>query len=152
MANQAPFENSQFVVSYELLQLLQWLIDHEPDAMKNIITVALNNGLDEQISSSISQQQQSNEELQQSVVDFFALLETLMHEALFEEDRNINQQRSILPEIDHIDIQACDKNTVAMSAAKASAIIENNNQVNAKDILCRELLKHWKPYKKRQNH
>src|SRR3972149_2629664 len=35
-------ENSQFVLSYELLCLLRWFVDHDADKLKKLITKAIN--------------------------------------------------------------------------------------------------------------
>jgi hypothetical protein len=39
-----------------------------------------------------------------------------------------------------------------MSIAKATSIIEKNENEDAKDVLCKELLKQWSPNKKRSLH
>lgn len=155
MTNQGPFDNNnQFVVSYELLQLLQWLIDYEQEPLKKLITRSLHNGLQNHLNNPMlnPKNQQSIEELQLNVVDFFALLEVMMHEIVNEDEVTNILQRTMLPAIDHIDSSMCDNNTMAVSIAKARTAVENKTGENPKDVLCKELLKRWKPSKKPYAH
>lgn len=149
MNNQGPNDSNQFVVSYELLQLFRWLFEHEQETLKKVMARALKNGLQEQLYSHLkSAEAESTEELQQSIVDFFALLETLLYELINENEVKRIMQRNILPAIDHIDAAACDNSTVALSIAKATSLCENDPRKDPKEILFKELLKRWKPAKK----
>ena len=38
-------DSDQFVLSYELLQLMEWLLESEPEALKKLIKKSLKNGL-----------------------------------------------------------------------------------------------------------
>jgi len=134
-------DNNQFVVSPELLQLLQWLFENEQPALKKLVAQSLQRGL--QLNP-----QESPAELQQSVVDFFALLDTLLYEVLQEQDVKKIMERHLLPAIDHIDSTACDTATLAMSVEKTTASCQEHPHQNPKEILCKELLKRWKPSKK----
>ena len=147
-------DNNQFVVSYELLQLLQWLIDYEQESIKKLITRSLHNGLQNQLNSPLRDLRNPHniEELQQNVVDFFALFEAMMLEIVNEDEVTNVLQRTMLPAIDHIDSSMCDNNTVAVSIAKARSAMENKTGENPKDVLCKELLKRWKPSKKPYAH
>jgi hypothetical protein len=152
MAQQGPFDNdnSQFVVSHELLQLFKWLFEHEQEALKKIVGRALRNGLHETLV--YAPDYESPEELQQSVVDFFALLETLLYELINEAEVKKVIQRDLIPALDHIDLTACDDATVAMSAAKVTSMLEEDPLKDPKVALCKELLKRWKPSKKLNPH
>ncbi len=147
MNNQEPFDNddSQFVVSFELLCLLQWLFENEQETMKKLINKAFSNGLFEKLHR---RERKCQEELQQSVLDFFSLLETLLYELLSEDEVKKIVQRNLMPSIDKIDSILYNDSNLAASVAKATAAYENNPKQNPNDILCKELLKHWKPSKK----
>lgn len=151
MFDQGPFDNdnSQFVVSYELLQLFRWLFENEQESLKKLIEKALLNGLnDKLITLSSNKNNHSNHELQQSIVDFFALLETILYEITNENEVKKVVERNLIPAIDHIDSSVCDNKTVNSSVARAATLCQNNPNENPKEILCKELLKRWKPNKK----
>ncbi len=142
-------DTQQFIASYELLQLLQWLFDHEQEALKRIINRALHQGLGEHLVRTSHQQgQQSTEELQQNIVDFFSLLETLLHEVIHEDTVKTVLQHTMLPAIKHLDTTLCDQTTLAMSIAKATTASTSTKQ----EVLFKELLKRWKPNKKLSSH
>lgn len=144
--------NNQFVVSYELLHLFRWLFDHEQETMKKLMTKSLRNGLSDKLYAIQAHKEETTQEIQQSVVDFFALLETLLYEIINEEEVRRIVQRNLIPAIDHIDATVCDTATVALSLAKATSALENNPNTNAKEVLCKELLRRWKPAKKLSTH
>ncbi len=150
MNNQGPFDNNQFVVSYELLLLLRWLLDHEHESLKKLITKSLRNGLNNHLKETAPDlnDEATAAELQQNIIDFFVLIEALMLESVNEDMIKTTLQRTLIPAIDHIDSQLCDMDSVAMSIAKATSALHNNSGKNPKDVLCKELLKRWKPAKK----
>ncbi len=148
-----PFDHDmqQFVVSFQLLQLLRWLFEREQDALKKLVGRALKNGLDEMLLQS-AQCEENEEELQQSIIEFFSLLETVMYESLHEDEAKKLKERILIPAADHIDTAACDDMLVAVSVAKAASTVESNPYADPKEALCRELLKRWKPSKKLSMH
>jgi hypothetical protein len=142
-------QDTHFVLSLELLNLLKWLLEHEPSALKKIITTALRNGLQDTINKKDTLTTHcSSEELQHHVVEFFSLLEALLLESLYEDETEQALQRTLIPAIKYIDAQTCDQLSIASSIAKATASYGAKSQKNLKEILCKELLKRWKPEKK----
>lgn len=144
-------DNRQFIISYELLQLFRWLFENEQETLRNMIEQALNDGLEDRLNkASKSSDQELSDELQQSVVDYFSLLETFLYELVNEHEVKKVMQNNIIPEAAHIDITACDKNIISLSVAKATSSYNSKNadKETPKNILCRELLKRWKPSKK----
>lgn len=143
MAHNNPFDDGQFVISYELLSLLQWLIENEQETLKKMVLRATlhNNG-----------PIQHGEDVQQTIIDFFALLDALVAETSQEQEVQKVLQRVMIPAIDHIDTSMCDSNAVALSVAKAQLALENKTGENPKEVLCKELLKRWKPHKKPYAH
>ncbi len=151
--NNGPFDNDtqQFVVSFQLLQLLRWLFEHEQETLKKVVNRALKNGLDEMLFQPAGRCE-SEDELQQSIVEFFSLLETLLYESLHEDETKKLKERILIPAVDHIDAAVCDDTLVALSVAKAASAIESNPYEDPKEVLCKELLKRWKPSKKLSMH
>lgn len=138
--------NSQFVLSYELLVLLRWLIDHDSDKLKKIIGTALKSGLQEELQ--LLDNTENNEELgelQHSITDFLGGLEALLIETASEHIKEKARQQKLLPAIDQIDTNHCDNTTLRFSLEKATAHLAENPDANAKDQLFNELLKRWKP-------
>ncbi len=151
-----PFDNdkatqNQFVLSYELLYLLQWLIEYEADTLKKMITRAVKVGFKEksEISHDVVELQVSDS-IQQSIVDFLGLLDSLLLEV--QHDYNIQKilHQNLVPALKQIDSTVCDSATVESSLEKTSAKIEHSPE-QAQEILFKEILKRWKPHKKNLN-
>ena len=148
MNNESLFENNHLIVSYELLQLLRWIITTEPEALKIIMHHAMQDGFMEQITRARSSQefQQSNEELQQTVIEFFDLLETELQEAAMNSNGEVQSVQTVLsPALEHVDSILCDEETLAVSVAQASSKLNSHTPQQAKEMLCKELLKNWRP-------
>ncbi len=145
--------NNQLSLSYELLFLLQWLLDQEPERLKGLISYALSHGLKENLKEGAKiADLQTSEELQYTIVDFLKLLEALLQEALAEQAMKTIMEKKLMPAIDQIDNKACDEATVQFSIEKASSRLERNPTANPQEILFNELLKCWKPSKKAISH
>lgn len=142
-------DNTHFVISYELLQLLQWLLENEQESLKKIIHKALGQGLEKKLQTLKSaHHEQNGQELQQNIIDFFSLLEILMTETINEHNFDDIMQRSMIPEIDHIDMHMYESDAVNSSIAKATSAAKSNKGQNPQEVLYKELLRRWKPAKK----
>lgn len=144
-----PFDNDlqQFVVSFQLLQLMRWLVEHEQEGLKKLIGRSLKDGLEEVLFYP-AERDESDEELQQTIVEFFSLLESVLYEHVHEDEAKKLKKRVLIPAADHVDTAACDDTILAVSLDKAASTLENNPLEDSKEVLCRELLKRWKPAKK----
>jgi len=136
--------SDQFVLSQELVQLMEWIVEHEADSLKKVIAHALAKG------SRIRKEKKeqfaySQEDLQNSVIDFFSLMELLMIEITNEHDVSHIIQKNILPAINHVDSSACDYTTIQSCATAATNKIERKPEQNVKELFLKELLKRWKP-------
>ncbi len=145
--NNNPFDNDahQCVVSYQLLQLLRWLFEHEQEALKRVVAHAVKHGLDESLFQPVHAYE-SDEELQHSIMEFLSLMEALLYEVMREGE--FKKVSVTIPAIDNIDAAACDDNLVAMSVAQACTAMQKNPYQDPKELLCKVLLKRWKPSKK----
>lgn len=153
MNNQGPFDNDiqQFVVSLQLLQLLRWLFEHEQEALKRIVSRSLKRGLDD-LMFTPAERTETDDDLNQSIAEFFSLLEALLYESLYEDEAKKITSRLFIPAIEHFDGTECDDSLVALSIEKAASTLENNPYEDPKEVLCKELLKQWKPSKKLTTH
>lgn len=143
-------DNNQLVVSYKLILLLQWLTEHEHHALKKLITKALQEGLSQEFVAlqAATADDLDNDVLQQNIINFFELLEQLIYQIYNEEHIKEVIQRSMIPALDHLDTALVkDMQALEVSIAKATSAISDKPGKNAKEVLCKELLKNWKPQK-----
>jgi len=140
--------NNQFVISYELLYLLQWIVEHGSQELKQLVGKALAAGLRERMHHTDSDVHISEEMQDYSIVDFFSLLETLLVETINEQAMLKAQEKNLMPALEHIDSTVCDTATVRSSLEKATTKMNKNPDANAQQLLFEELLKRWKPNKK----
>lgn len=144
-----PNDNAQFVLSHELLYLLQWLIEHDTNKLKKIITKAVASGLREKMQKVDNTAELNlSEDMHHSIIDFFELLEELLLDAINEHVAQKAREKNLLPAIDQIDSTVCDDATVRFSVEKATKKMELNPNANPKEQLLKELLKRWKPHNK----
>lgn len=152
MNQQGPFDGYHFVISHELLKLLEWLMDHEQESLGKLVKRIVHQ--DAFIHAQIDPHAQE-EDLQQSIVDFFAMLDSLVNESLHNEEAETIIQRLRLPALDNLDTRLYDAATVATSiekATQAAVKAEKSHKLSKKvatpkDVLCKELLRRWKPHK-----
>ena len=142
------FENSQCVISYRLLKLLQWLVEHEQEGLKALIVRSIHAGVNITPEKSLSNDIELESELQQSVVDYFSLLEILLSEVVDEDGLKQTMQRQLIPALDRIDSSFCDSATVASSIDKIVSRPIPHSKEMVKQVVFKELLKRWKPAKK----
>ena len=139
----------QFVLSYELLNLLQWLVENESEALKKIINRAVKNGFKGKTEGKNNLiELQIDDNVQQSMVEFLGLMDILLTEA--HDDHSVQRilERNTIPALDHIDTTVCNNEIVASSIEKMKMAVINNSPDNPQDVLFKELLKRWKPAKK----
>ena len=142
-------ETCQVTLSYELLHLMQWLIEHEPEKIKSIIAQAMEDGLKDELKTlGNSAAREVSETVRYSVVDFLELLEVLLQEVSNEHTLKSVLEKKLMPAFDHIDSTACDIETVQTSVEQASSQFERNPKKNPQELLFKELLRTWKPNKK----
>ncbi len=133
----------QFVLSQELVQLMEWILEHEADGLKRVIARAIAKGMHKRDKhESIAY---NPEDYQHSVIDFFSLMELLMIEVTSEHSVSRILQKNLLPAVDHVDNSACDVATIQSSATFATSKAERKPQQYARDVFLKELLKRWKP-------
>ncbi len=145
-------DSNQMNISYELLMLLQWMLEHEQETIKKLISRSLHTGLQKQLEMVTSQRerQQAAVELQDSIIDFFMLLENQIHDLMNEDHTQEVIQRNMLPALKQVDARTYSHGALENSIAKAEAAFCKSEVGNPKEILCKELLKRWKPSKKMQ--
>lgn len=141
-------DTQQITLSYELLQLLAWLTENEPDKLKKLVKYAYNNGLKEEFAYTRRSKEISlADTMQYTLSDFLNLFEIILQEVAEENTLKKVVEKKLLPALDHIDTMACDTATVQTSLEKATSKIESHPQINPEELLFQELLRSWKPKK-----
>ncbi len=151
--NSPQKNNAQFVLSYELLALLRWLVDNNMDALKKIIGHAISAGLQEELQKIENADDMTYlHELQHSITDFLTTFETLLIEAVSERLKQKTEYKDLAPELEKIDKTMCDIATVSFSLEETAAQLEDNPHKNPKELLFQELLRNWQPSNKKMKH
>jgi len=144
--NGSSRNNTQFVLSYELLVLLRWLVDQHEETLKNIVEHALSTGLHEELQKiEHTEDVPYLHEIQHSISDFLTTLESILIEAEAARMRQKTQYKDLAPALDKIDATICDQAIVDVSIEEATSKLENNPKANPKELVFKELLRHWKP-------
>ncbi len=150
MQNNDQFDNQhQFVVSYELLALILWIINNEDASLKRLVKKAFASGLKKElVQIPPSNDTELLEEAQQGIIDFFGILETHLLDAMHEQSVQQAMEKDLLPTIDHIDTAHCDDIVLRKSIETATNEQKNYSKEQAQKVLFKELLRNWKPHKK----
>lgn len=138
------------LLSFELLYLLQWLIEHETDSLKTLIEQATKNGFKKRTiqSNDFVELQFNDPNIQSSIVEFLGLMDSLLLEIESEHSVENVINRASLPALKQIDSTFCDDDLVQASVEKTTTRLKHHPNENPKETLCRELLRRWKPAKK----
>ncbi len=137
--------DNHFVVSQELLIVMQYLIEYYSDDLKDLIKKALSRKIH-------NNEPFDAQEAQETILDFLTLLELLAYENNQEFKVNQQLQKQLMPSIDHIDLRSFDSSIVDASIEQTTQEIEQHPQKNPQEILFKEILKQWKPHKKTNSH
>jgi primosomal protein N' len=156
--NNNSFDNQsdQFVLSQELVQLMDWIIKHNAEGLKKVIEVAISKARSERKRKKAKQELYDselyeNDELQGSIIDFFSLLEKSLYEVESQHSAESYIQKQLMPAIEHVDTSVCDELTLSNCAALTANKVKKQPKKDAKDLFLKELLKLWKPGKGKKN-
>jgi hypothetical protein len=143
--------NSQLVLSRELLALLRWIVENDSPKIRRLIEKAMASGLDEQIRSELNDTRFIDDESDAhvSIIEFLGLMETFLFEAMKESTTRKAVQKKLIPTIDQIDSTLCDDATVRFSVEKATEKKTFTAGETPKEVLFKELLRRWKPQNKK---
>ncbi|MDP3889582.1 MAG: hypothetical protein Q8Q25_03515 [bacterium] len=153
MIDNGDFPNTKqgyFSLSYELLCLLRWLVQHDHDKLKKIITQAVADGLKNELQKidTATELNLLTADIQDNIVDFFGLMELLLLEAMNDQIEKKAREKNLMATIDKIDTSLCDDATVRFSIEKTTKKLDLDPNINAREQLFKELLKRWKPHNK----
>ena len=140
----------QFIVSYELLYILQWLMIYEKEALAQLVHKAFIQGSQAASQYEHQDHHEETEQLQSSVIDFFSFLENEVDNVAQAESIKHIMEKNLIKTLDHIDPKVFDPAIIkaCMMATAEKVHPERNHQ--AKDYFLKQLLRKWTP-KKDQN-
>lgn len=146
-------KDEQFAVSYELLCLLRWLVEHDSDRLKKMVSRAVAKGLNEKIQHiQAYDDQEALEDAHDNMIEFFSTLESLLIETIQEQSVQNNVQKGLIPVIEYIDSTACEDSLVQESIEKVHTQLSCKSNENVQEVFLKEMLKNWKPVKKNVVH
>lgn len=153
-SNMGGDNSGHCLLSYELLLLIEWLIEHDKEKFKMIIDKALRSGLKQKLANKdiTAYGQQVKEQAQYTIIDFFGLLENVLADSLQKATITSASEKQLLSTLDHLDATVCDKEALRGTIAKTATKLQKNPCDNPQQILFEELLKSWKPGKKNLTH
>jgi len=147
-ATKSSEATSFFVLSEELIRLLQWLAEHEQESLKKIIKHAIDHGNIEprEIVVKSSPDEKIPEKIHEHMITFLMLLDTLLNETIAEHGAAQEVHRVLIPALDAIDRSHHHDQALSRSLAKATEALTHTDK-DPKEILCKELLRQWHPHK-----
>jgi predicted P-loop ATPase len=152
MKHDTFFEDDQFVISYELLHVLHWLLKYEEAEMSRLITQAFIKGCEDKIhQQDVYAKIQHSDELQNSVVNFFSFLEEHIAAISNSENNRKIMDQNIIKALDHIDPKRFDYETIKSTVLATAEKINPKSKKNPKDLFLKELLRQWNPKKEKSN-
>lgn len=144
--------DDQFAISYEILCLLRWLVDNEPEKLKRMITRAAQRGLKEKMNEIKNfSEKEALADAHENMIEFFSILEAMLEDTMDEETTKTAFAYHLLPALAHIDAQVCGNNLIRESLEKIDRT-RKNDQRQPQEILLQEILKQWKPSKRTEIH
>jgi len=151
MSRENFMDSDQFVISYELLHLLHWLVQYEPELLKELITKSFLQGIEDSLEKNkgMYAELSSSEDMHNSIVEFLNFVE--MHIAEISNTDSVKQvmHKSMMPVLNRLDTQSVDYETVKSSfltAVEEGKISEDSTA--SQNQFFKELLRQWKPTKK----
>lgn len=151
MKKDSLLQGDQFVISYELLHTLYWLLKYEEGELSKLISKSFVKGLKEKANNNdILTDMQITEEMQNSIVDFFNFMEQEISE-LTEQEATKLMNTAIIKDLDHVDPKQVDYTTVKKTISKrAEKQNRLTNSTQHRAHFLKELLRQWKPHKEKQ--
>lgn len=141
-------QGEQFVISYELLYLLHWLLKYEETELSKLINKSFIKGVQEKAQSTDALTDlQLTEDMQNSIVEFFNFMEQEISD-LSDQESTKAMNKDVMQTLDHLDPKILDLNTIKTTISKRASKKTKRDQSN-KNQFFKELLKQWKPKKEK---
>lgn len=144
--------DSSFLLSLELLCLMNWLVKNEKTRLKILIKDAVKDGLGDELDTLASTQNlQTNEKLHESFVTFLVYLESELKDSLEKEGQYSILRENLASSLKTLNINL-DSSTVLTSLKQVEQEllrdVEPKNESKTRKLLLKKMIKNWKPSKK----
>jgi hypothetical protein len=134
------------VLSFELLVLVNWLMQNEKPMLSNLVKHALKNGLAQELEKiSNTDDIEVNEQFYTTIISFLLFMEDSLIDCLSHVNINEETQDDMLPVLKKIDMQNINIKPTFSVAKKSKT--QNISTEETKDVLLQQILKSWKPNK-----
>jgi len=152
MKHDTFFEDDQFVISYELLHVLHWLLKYEEKALSKLVTQAFIKGFEAKLKQKdVYSKIQHSDDLQNSILSFFSFLEDNIAAISNTENSKKIMDQNIIKALDHIDPKRFDYETIKSTVLATAGKIKTSSKICPKELFLKELLKQWNPKKEKSN-
>lgn len=134
------------VLSFELLVLINWLMQNEKQMLNNLIKHALKNGLAQEFEKiSGIDDIEVNEQFYTTIISFLMFMEDGLVQNLSKIKIDGNSKDDIFPVLNKIDMK--DFNIRPTFSNTKHSTTSNTDTEETKNILFHQILKNWKPNK-----
>ncbi|MBI2353003.1 hypothetical protein HYV11_02035 [Candidatus Dependentiae bacterium] len=142
-------QNDQFIISYELLHVLYWLLKYEEVELSKLINKSFNKGIQEKMQNKNAfSEMQLTEKMQNSIVDFFTFMEQEILD-IADQEASKNIHKDAIKDLDHVDPKEIDHSLIKETIVKNLAKLQNKTyNKQTRTLFLKDLLRHWKPAKK----
>ena len=101
-------QGDQFVISYELLHVLYWLLKYEEVELSKLINKSFSKGIQEKMKHADALTDlRLSEEMQNSIIDFFTFMEQEISDITNQESTKMMNQ-NLIKDLDHVDPKQID--------------------------------------------
>jgi|SaaInlStandDraft_3_1057020.scaffolds.fasta_scaffold33962_2 hypothetical protein len=148
--------NEQLSLSFELICFMDWMLKHGKKQLRDLVKNAIQNGLAQELDNIDEEKYlKISEYLHHAVLDFVLTLEDFIIEELEGVSPKESVREKTSTAIKNLDTKFIDVQTILLSLQQAKSKllkkkkIKINNSIQtkdeAKDVLCTQILKNWKP-------
>lgn len=130
------------IVSSELLRFIEWLFEHEQDALRTLIHRSLQSTPPAPPSAP---SHYDADDIKEHMTQLLIILETIVQDVVQEDIAQQNIHHVFIPAIRHVDASQCPPEIIAKSIEKLPSSTRIKNAPEAKEIFCKALLKNWTP-------
>lgn len=143
-------QGDQFVISYELLHVLYWLLKYEEVELSKLINKSFTKGIKEKTKKpNALADMQMSEEMQNSIVDFFTFMEQEISDITDQESTKF-MNKDVIKDLEHFDPKQVDYSTVKETISKnADKLHGKKYSSKTRTHFLKELLRQWKPQKEK---